>query len=76
MSMNVSDIYGGPSAAVPQAQYDRVGGPNQGAVASPGSANAPSAGTGAAFSWVGFALVLVALRVMIEMSGRKQGNLV
>lgn len=76
MSMNLADLYGGPSAATPRPDLVTTGGPNQGAVAAPGSSNAPAAGTGAAFSWIGFGLVLLALRVIIETSGRKQGNLV
>lgn len=69
-SLNSADLYGSPawSSVMP----DPIGsiGPNQGAVTASGDGNLTDSGNGAAFSWVGFVLLLVGLRVAIELSDR------
>lgn len=64
-TLNRADIYGGPSSAVPMPDPVGVSGPNQGSVTPTVSAT-NAAGVGAAASWLGFFLLLVALRLLIE----------
>lgn len=68
MSMNYADLYGGPSRATTAPDPVSVRGPNQGSVApsAGGSSNSRTAGVGAATSWVGFVVLLVALRLLAE----------
>lgn len=72
-TLNVSDVYGNSSAAGaifnPTTQ---VTGPNPGSVTGSGqSGSTPQpTGSGAAFTWVGFVMALVLLRVALEMGGR------
>ena len=74
-TLNVSDVYGTASAAGsifnPTTQ---VTGPNPSSVT--GSSQAGStpqpAGSGAAFTWTGFVLALVLLRVALEMGGERR----
>lgn len=71
-TMNVADVYGSSSAAGTIFNpVTQVTGPNASAVtgsAQSGSTPQPQ-GSGAAFTWVGFVLALVVLRVMLEMGG-------
>lgn len=68
-TISVADLYGAPSSApsVPQSSTSVVG-PNQSSVASTTSVLAAPQGS-AAFSWIGFILALIALRVLIEAAG-------
>jgi hypothetical protein len=74
-TLNMADVYGTASAAGtifnPTTQ---VSGPNQSSVANTGQAGATPqpAGSGAAFSWLGFVLALVVLRVALEMGGESR----
>lgn len=71
-TLNMADVYGAASAAGtifnPTTQ---VTGPNQSSVANTGQAGSTPqpAGSGAAFSWMGFVVALVLLRVALEMGG-------
>lgn len=74
MSLNRADIYGMLSDRTVQVQPTTVGGPNQGAV-SP-STNAGPTGTvgspaSAAFTWTGFILALIILRLLIDFGGKE-----
>lgn len=68
-TINQADLYGISSGARPQHDVIGVSGPNQGAVMPPRLAG-PVGNASPAFSWLGFALALVALRIAIEMGGR------
>jgi hypothetical protein len=71
-TLNMADVYGAASAAGtifnPTTQ---VTGPNQSSVANTGQAGSTPqpAGNGAAFSWLGFAIALVLLRIALETGG-------
>ena len=73
MSLNKSDIYGMIADKNVNLQPTSVSGPDQGAVA-PMVGNPPSALTGtpssAAFTWVGFILALIILRLLIDYGGK------
>ena len=72
MSLNRADIYGMMSDRTVAVAPTTVGGPNQGAVASTANA-APSGQVGggsAAFTWVGFILALIILRLLIDFGGK------
>jgi hypothetical protein len=73
MSLNRADIYGMMSSRTVTVQPTAVGGPDQGSVAPSASSGPMSAiGTGgsAAFSWVGFVLALIILRLLIDFGGK------
>jgi hypothetical protein len=73
MSLNRADIYGMLSDRGVSVQPTAVGGPNQGAVASTaGSAPTGMVGTGtsASFTWIGFLLALIILRLLIDFGGK------
>jgi len=72
MSLNRADIYGMVSDRQVTIAPTTVGGPNQGAVASTSSA-APTGmvgGGSASFTWVGFILALIILRLLIDFGGK------
>lgn len=73
MSLNRADIYGMMSSRSVTVQPTSIGGPDQGAVA-PSSSSGPASqvggGTSAAFSWMGFVLALIVLRLLIEFGGK------
>lgn len=72
MSLNRADIYGMMSNRGVSVQPTTVGGPNQGAVAST-TETAPASTVGggsAAFSWIGFILALIILRLLIDFGGK------
>lgn len=64
--MSIADLYGRPSEAVAKPAATTVSGPNQSAVAGPNSPTNASGGKAPAFSWLGFVLALVLLRVLAE----------
>lgn len=73
-TLNVADVYGSASTAGTIFNpVTQVTGPNASSVT--GSAQAGGtpqpAGSGAAFSWLGFALALVLTRVLIEAKGER-----
>lgn len=74
MSLNRADIYGMLSDKSVNIQPTSVGGPDQGAVA-PSIGNPASAMVGtpssAAFTWVGFILALIILRLLIDFGGKE-----
>jgi len=73
-TLNVSDVYGSASAAGTIFNpVTQVTGPNASSVTGSGQVGSTPqpAGTGAAFTWVGFVLALVALRVALEMGGSR-----
>jgi len=73
-TLNVSDVYGSASAAGtifnPTTQ---VTGPNASSVTGSGQVGTTPqpVGSGAAFTWVGFVLALVLLRVALEAGGER-----
>jgi hypothetical protein len=73
MSLNRADIYGMLSDRQVMVAPTTVGGPNQGAVAST-SASAPQGtlggGGSASFTWIGFILALIILRLLIDFGGK------
>jgi len=72
MSLNRADIYGMMSDRTVAVAPTTVGGPNQGAVAST-SNSAPTGAVGggsAAFTWIGFILALIILRLLIDLGGK------
>jgi hypothetical protein len=74
-TLNVSDVYGSASAA--GAVFNpttQVTGPNASSVTGSGQVGTtpqPS-GSGTAFTWMGFVLALVLLRVALEMGGERR----
>lgn len=74
MSLNRADIYGMLSDRTVNVAPTTVGGPDQGAVApttgSPPTGQVGGAGT-AAFTWVGFVLALIILRLLIDFGGKE-----
>lgn len=74
MSLNRADIYGMMSSRNVTVQPTTVGGPDQGAVA-PSASSGPMSQTGggnsAAFSWIGFVLALIILRLLIDFGGKE-----
>lgn len=73
-TLNVSDVYGSASAAGTIFNpVTQVTGPNASAVTGSGQVGSTPqpAGSGAAFTWMGFVLALVVLRVALEMGGER-----
>jgi hypothetical protein len=73
MSLNRADIYGMMSSRAVTVQPTGVGGPDQGAVApstSSGPMSALGSGSSASFSWIGFVLALIILRLLIDFGGK------
>ncbi len=74
-TLNIADVYGSASAAgTIYNPTTQVTGPNPSSVANVGQSGAtpqPS-GSGAAFTWMGFVLALIALRVALEMGGERR----
>lgn len=74
MSLNRADIYGMLSDRQVMVAPTTVGGPDQGAVAPTTNAGPTgmvgSAGS-AAFTWVGFILALIVLRLLIDLGGKE-----
>lgn len=70
--MNWSDLYSNsPSTGAPvQVQSTMSTGPNQSIVTGGGQTVAGVGGTGAAISWLGLALALIIIRVLISMGGQ------
>lgn len=75
-TLNVTDVYGSASVAgsVMNPGAGQVTGPNQSAVTGAGQAGGTPqpAGSGAAFSWLGFVLALVILRIALEAGGESR----
>jgi hypothetical protein len=75
-TLNLADVYGSRSAAgaAPSNPSVQVTGPNQAAVTTSAQGNnVPSmASGGSAFSWVGFALALILLRIALEAGGESR----
>lgn len=73
MSLNRADIYGMMSDRQVLVAPTSVGGPTQGAVAST-TASGPTGMVGtagsAAFTWIGFLLALIILRLLIDFGGK------
>jgi hypothetical protein len=72
-TMQFADVYGGASTAgsVFNPGAGQVTGPNPSSVTGAGQVGATPtpAGSGAAFSWLGFVLALVVLRIALETKG-------
>lgn len=70
-TVNYADLYGMPSGQSQVAAPESVSGPNQGAVAPPSASVGTSgpAGSGAAFTWLAFAILLILLRIFIHWGG-------
>jgi len=71
-TLNVNDVYGSSSAA--GAIFNpvtQVTGPNASSVTGSGQVGSTPqpVGSGAAFTWLGFVLALVVLRIALEMGG-------
>lgn len=75
-TLNLADVYGARSAAgaTPANPSVQVTGPNQASVTTSAQGNNVGvvAGSGAAFSWVGFAIALILLRVALEAGGESR----
>lgn len=74
-TLNMADVYGSASAAGSIFNpVTQVSGPNPSSVANVGQAGATPqpTGSGAAFTWMGFVLALVILRVALEMGGESR----
>jgi len=75
-TLNLADVYGARSSAgaVPSNPSVQVSGPNQAAVTTSAQGNNVSnvASSGSAFSWIGFAIALVLLRVALEAGGESR----
>lgn len=74
MSLNRADIYGMLSDRTVQVNPTTVGGPDQGAVA-PTTGRGPTGTVGSAgsasFTWIGFILALIILRLLIDFGGKE-----
>jgi len=73
-TLNVSDVYGSASAAGTIFNpVTQVTGPNAASVTGSGQVGSTPqpAGSGAAFTWVGFVLTLVLLRLALEAGGER-----
>jgi hypothetical protein len=73
-TLNVSDVYGSASTAGTIFNpVTQVTGPNAASVTGSGQVGSTPqpAGSGAAFTWMGFVLALVVLRLALEMGGEK-----
>lgn len=75
-TLNLADVYGARSAAGAVAMNPsvQVTGPNQASVTTAAQGNnVPTVtGSSAAFSWVGFAIALIILRVALEAGGESR----
>jgi len=74
MSLNRADIYGMLSDRQVTVAPTTVGGPNQGAVASTsgsGPTGMVTTGGSASFTWIGFILALIILRLLIDFGGKE-----
>jgi len=75
-TLNLADVYGARSAAgaAPSNPSVQVTGPNQAAVTTSAQGNNVGViqGSGAAFSWLGFAIALVLLRLALEAGGESR----
>jgi hypothetical protein len=77
-TINAADVYGTRSAAgasIGTSVGVQVTGPNQSAVTTAAQGNAVTnvgGNAGSAFSWVGFVLALVILRVALEAGGESR----
>jgi hypothetical protein len=75
-TLNMADVYGARSSAgaLPSNPSVQVSGPNQSSVttAAQGGSTGVVASNAAAFSWLGFALALVILRVALEAGGESR----
>lgn len=74
MSLNRADIYGMMSDRNVMVAPTTVGGPDQGAVASSsnsGPVGITGGGANAAFTWTGFILALIILRLLIDLGGKE-----
>jgi hypothetical protein len=75
-TLNLADVYGSRSSAgaTPTNPSVQVTGPNQSSVTTMAQGgNVPSiASSASAFSWVGFALALVLLRIALEAGGESR----
>jgi|KBSMisStaDraftv2_1062788.scaffolds.fasta_scaffold01203_14 hypothetical protein len=75
-TLNLADVYGAKSSAgaSPANPSVQVTGPNQSAVTTMAQGNNPQmvASSGAAFSWIGFAIALVLLRIALEAGGESR----
>jgi len=74
-TLNVSDVYGSSSAAGTIFNpVTQVTGPNASSVTGSGQVGTTPqpAGTGVAFTWAGFVIALIVLRVALEMSGERR----
>jgi len=73
-TLNVSDVYGSTSAAGTIFNpVTQVTGPNASSVTGSGQVGSTPqpAGSGSAFTWVGFVLALVILRIALEAGGER-----
>jgi hypothetical protein len=74
-TLNVSDVYGSASAAGSVFNpVTQVTGPNASSVTGSGQVGSVSqpSGPGTAFTWLGFVLALVLLRVALEAGGERR----
>lgn len=75
-TLNIADVYGASSSAgsIPSNPSVQVVGPNQSSVTSSmqGGGIGVVASNGAAFSWLGFAIALVILRIALEAGGESR----
>ena len=74
MSLNRADIYGMMSDRQVMVAPTTVGGPDQGAVASTsgsGPTGMVGSATSASFTWIGFVLALIILRLHIDFGGKE-----
>jgi len=74
MSLNRADIYGMMSDRQVLVAPTSVGGPDQGAVApttNSGPTGMVGSATSAAFTWTGFVLALIILRLLIDFGGKE-----
>ena len=75
-TLNLADVYGARSAAgaAPSNPSVQVTGPNQASVTTSAQGNnVPNmTGSGSAFSWMGFVIALVLLRIALEAGGESR----
>jgi hypothetical protein len=75
-TLNMADVYGARSSAgtLPVNPSVQVSGPNQSSVTTAAQGGNPGvvASNAAAFSWLGFALALVILRIALEAGGESR----
>jgi len=75
-TLNLADVYGARSAAgaTPANPSVQVTGPNQASVTTSAQGNNVQnvAGNASAFSWMGFVIALVLLRIALEAGGESR----